>query len=177
MMDNFKEEVIVRKQGRILNTLGYILCWFFIVIFGILGMIGLSGIMALSLQWQNFALLLVGGGVAFLLYRYKDNFRIEYEYTFTNGDLDFAMVLGNARRKQLTSVRMREVEAGGWVDSDAYDKYDQMKEIKHLDYFINSKSRLYFLFFIRDGKKTVLLMEPSQSMVEMMAQYSKEWQK
>lgn len=48
-----------------------------------------------------------------------------------------------------------------------------MKDVKRLDYFLNSKSRLYYLYFVRDGKRTLLLMEPSQEMVNMMAQYSK----
>lgn len=173
MMDNFKEEIVVRKQGRIVNALGYSLCWFFLVLFGLTGMIGLSGIMNLEFSWSNVLTLLLGGGLAFLMWRWKDNFRIEYEYSFTNGELDFAMVLGNTRRKPLTSVRMREVEAGGWVDGPAYEKYAGMKDIKHMDYFINSKQRLYYLYFIRDGRKSLLLMEPSQEMVEMMSKYSK----
>jgi len=52
-----------------------------------------------------------------------------------------------------------------------------MKDVKRLDYFLNGKSRLYYLFFIRDGKKTLLLIEPSQEMVNMMAQYSKVLEK
>ena len=68
---------------------------------------------------------------------------------------------------------MREVEAGGWVDGPTFDRYDAMKDVKHLDYFLNSKQRLYYLFFIRDGKKQLLLMEPSQEMVDMMTKYSK----
>ena len=139
MMDNFKEEIVVRKQGRILNALGYSLSWMFIVLFGLIGMMGLAGIMNLQFNWQNFVTLIVGGGIAFLLWR--------------NGEMDFAMVLGNSRRKQLLSVRMREVEAGGWVDGPTFSRYESMKEVKHLDYFLNSKQRLYYLFFIRDGKK------------------------
>ena len=140
-------------------------------------MIGLSGILSLDFQVANFVSFIVGGGVAFLLYRYKDNFRTEYEYTFTNGEMDVAKVLGNSRRKQLTTVRMREMEAGGWADTDAFDRYLSMKDVKRLDYFLNGKSRLYYLFFIRDGKKTLLLIEPSQEMVNMMAQYSKVLEK
>ena len=79
MMDNFKEEIVVRKQGRILNALGYSLSWMFIVLFGLIGMMGLAGIMNLQFNWQYFVTLIVGGGVAFLLWRYKDNFRVEYE--------------------------------------------------------------------------------------------------
>ena len=100
-MDNFKEEVVTRRQGRTLNALGYTLSWFLLICFGFVGIMGLSGLMALQFSVANVLTLLVGGGVAFLLYRYKDNFRVEYEYSFTNGEMDFAMVLGNARRKQL----------------------------------------------------------------------------
>lgn len=176
-MDNFKEEVVVRKQGRAVSAIGFVMCWILIVAFGLYGMIGLSGILSLDFQVANFVSFIVGGGVAFLLYRYKDNFRTEYEYTFTNGEMDVAKVLGNSRRKQLTTVRMREMEAGGWADTDAFDRYLSMKDVKRLDFFLNGKSRLYYLFFIRDGKKTLLLIEPSQEMVNMMAQYSKVLEK
>ena len=176
-MDNFKEEVVVRKQGRAVSAIGFVMCWILIVAFVLYGMIGLSGILSLDFQVANFVSFIVGGGVAFLLYRYKDNFRTEYEYTFTNGEMDVAKVLGNSRRKQLTTVRMREMEAGGWADTDAFDRFLSMKDVKRLDYFLNGKSRLYYLFFIRDGKKTLLLIEPSQEMVNMMAQYSKVLEK
>ena len=172
-MDNFKEEVVTRRQGRVLNTLGYVMSWFLLVCFGLVGLMGLSNLMALNFNVTNVVALVLGGGVAFLLFRYKDNFRIEYEYSFTNGEMDFAMVLGNARRKQLLSLRIREMEAGGWADGPTFEKYDSMKDVKRLDYFLNSKSRLYYLYFVRDGKRTLLLMEPSQEMVNMMAQYSK----
>lgn len=172
-MDNFKEEVVTRRQGRVLNALGYVMSWFLLVCFGLVGLMGLSGLMALNFNVTNVVALVLGGGVAFLLFRYKDNFRIEFEYSFTNGEMDFAMVLGNARRKQLLSLRIREMEAGGWADGPTFEKYDSMKDVKRLDYFLNSKSRLYYLYFVRDGKRTLLLMEPSQEMVNMMAQYSK----
>ena len=177
MMDNFREEIIVRKQGKVINALGYIVCWFFIILFGLFGMIGLTGIMGMDFTLANFIALLVGGGAAFLLWRFKDNFRIEYEYSFTNGEMDFAMVLGNNRRKNLTSVRMRDVEAGGWVDGPTFARYDEMKDAKHHGFFINSKQRLYYIFFIREGQKHLILMEPSQEMVEMMCKYSKVLEK
>ena len=85
----------------VLNALGYVMSWFLLVCFGLVGLMGLSGLMALNFNVTNVVALVLGGGVAFLLFRYKDNFRIEYEYSFTNGEMDFAMVLGNARRKQL----------------------------------------------------------------------------
>ena len=46
-MDNFKEEVVVRKQGRAVSAIGFVMCWILIVAFGLYGMIGLSGILSL----------------------------------------------------------------------------------------------------------------------------------
>ena len=176
-MDNFREEVVTRKQGKIFNTVGYILCWILMIIFGIAAFLGITELMAMNFQLGNILLTVIGGLLLYAMYRYKDNFRIEYEYTFTNGELDIAMVLGNNRRKALTSVRMREVEAGGWEDGPTFARFDEMKEVKHHNFYINSKSHLYYLFFTRDGKRIMILLEPTETLVDMMTQYSKVMEK
>ena len=101
MLDNFKEEVIV-KRNRGLNSLMYVMCWFFMIVFGLIGLINLSALMGGNFNWQVIVQLVIFGGMAYLIWRYKDNYRTEYEYTFTNGDLDVSKVLGNTRRKYLT---------------------------------------------------------------------------
>ena len=120
MLDNFKEEVIV-KRNRGLNSLMYGISWVFIVIFGLYALLNFSAIMNGSLfteggfNWISLVITVVFGGLAYLLWRYKDNYRTEYEYTFTNGDLDVSKVLGNSRRKYLTSLPMKNVESAGRV--------------------------------------------------------------
>ena len=171
-MDNYKEEIVIKRNRAVNNILHAVLC-VLMVLCGLFALLNISQIGFSENLLMTIASALVYGGAAFLIWWKKDMLRLEYEYTFTNGEMDFAMVLGNSRRKQLLSVRMREVEAGGWVDGPTFSRYESMKEVKHLDYFLNSKQRLYYLFFIRDGKKQLLLMEPSQEMVDMMAKYSK----
>ena len=45
-MDNFREEV-ASKHNKTFNNIAYFMCWVFIVLFGIVGMTGLSSLMAL----------------------------------------------------------------------------------------------------------------------------------
>ena len=51
-------------------------------------------IQMLFMQFSIYGLIeaLVTAGVAVLLFLRRDRLRTEYEYTFTNGDLDFAQV-------------------------------------------------------------------------------------
>ena len=105
-MDHFMEEVVV-KRSRALQELMYYLANVVMVLSAILGF--------MLLQWLfsgfsiplliNFVLLI---GIAVLLFLYKDRLRTEYEYTFTNGELDFAQVFNNKKRKSLGTMRVKE---------------------------------------------------------------------
>ena len=173
MMDHFREEIVTRRQGRLINALGYILSWVFVIVFGIVAIIGLSDIMNMNFALVNWVLFLVGGGLCFLMFRYKDNFRIEYEYAFTNGELEFAMVKSNTRRKELMAIRMREVEAGGYVDSAAYNSAAKNDDYKEYRYYLNGSSKLYFVTLTREGKRIMIIFEPSEEMVALMKEYSR----
>ncbi len=173
MMDHFREEIVTRRQGRAVNAIGYILAWLFVLVFGIIAFIGLVDIMNMNFALVNWIFLVVGGGLCYLMFRYKDNFRIEYEYSFTNGELEFAMVKSNTRRKELLSIRMREVEMGGVVDGNAFRSAAQAGDYKEYRYYLNGKNPLYFLLLTREGKRIMIIFEPSQEMIDMMKEYSK----
>ncbi|MDR3085170.1 MAG: hypothetical protein LBU47_02535 [Christensenellaceae bacterium] len=172
-MDHFREEIVARKSGKGLILLFRIVTWFFIVTFALIAMLYLSQVMAMNFDLSTILPLLVFGGLTWFLYVYKDNLRTEYEYAFTNGEIDFAKVLGNKRRKALLALRLREVEAGGYVDSPNFDKYLQMAGVKRLDFYLNGKERLYYLYFTREGRRQLLVFEPSETLVKMMGEYSK----
>ncbi len=172
-MDNYREEIVVRKKGKLLYAVLYALVWFFIVLFGFMALMYLSALMNLQFDFPIIVSFVIFAGLTCWLYFYKDNLRTEYEYTFTNGEIDFAKVLGNRRRKALGSVRMREVEAGGRVGGTQFDRYASQRDAKKLNYFLNGSDELYFLYYIREGKKQLLIFEPTQTMVDMMRQYSK----
>ncbi len=97
--------------------------------------------------------------------------RTEYEYTFTNGELDFAMVFNNQKRKTLGTMKVQNVEAFGPVTGDAFKRYVSMKDVKTNNWFLNRGAELYFFYFAKDGKKKLIIIEPSQDLVVMIKKY------
>ena len=167
-MDNFKEEIIVRKGGSGFKALMFVLTYLFIVLFGILGFIGLSGVMGMDFTVSNFILLVVGFSIVWFLWRNKDNFNTEYEYTFTSGEMDFAKVMGGRRRRNLLSLRLGDAEVLGMVDSDDYRRYSSMQGIKPIDFTLNKDTKKQFIYFIKEGSKFILILECSDEMWDMM---------
>lgn len=167
-MDNFKEEVVAQKGGKAYRTFLYILTYLFLVVFGVIGFIGLVSLMGMDFSLGPIIQLLLGFGAAYFLWRNKDHFSTEYEYTFTSGEMDFAKVLGGRRRRQLISLSLKDAEAGGSVGSDAYKRYSTMKDIKTIDYTLNEDAAKKFIYFIREGNKHLLIMECSEDMWKMI---------
>lgn len=176
-MDNYREEIVVRKKGAVIYKIAYVLAWIFLVFFAFAAAMNLAALMNASFNGGVLLLFILCGGAALALYFYKDNLLSEYEYTFTNGEIDFDMVLGNRRRKRLLSLRVRQMEAGGRVSGSQFEKYYSMPDVKKINYYLNDSDSLYFLYFIRDGKKCLLVFEPSDQIVDMMMQYSKVLEK
>ena len=110
-------------------------------------------------------------GIAAYLWYVHDRFRAEYEYTFTNGSLDFAMVFNNKKRKSLGSLNVAKVDAFGKVSSGSFRRHTSGNNIKHLRWFLNRDSELYYLAFSKEGQKSVIVFEPSEDMVAYIKHY------
>ncbi len=167
-MDNFREEIIVKKTGKALQTFLYVLCFAAIGVFGLFGLMGLAQLMSFNFSLPAVIYVLVGFGVAFLMWRYKDNLNTEYEYSFTNGELDFAKVMNLRRRKQLFSLRAADLEAIGEVGDDKYKRYSTMTDVKIHDLTLNPKEKQYFLYYIKEGTRRMVILECSEKMWEMI---------
>ncbi len=167
-MDNFREEVVVRRNPG-LYTLAYYLSWVFLVIFGLYAAMSLMSVMGEG-GFNLVALVsaLLAGGLAFLIWRNKDELRTEYEYSFTNGDLDVAKVLNNSRRKYLTSLPMKNVEACGEVKNQSFRRYLSMKDVKKHNWFLNREANLQYFFFTKSGVKHLVVVELSGEMVDLV---------
>lgn len=85
-MDHFMEEVVVKHNRGVENAL-YILSNIVMVLSALWA---LMCIQMLFMQFSIYGLIeaLLTAGVAVLLFLRRDRLRTEYEYTFTNGDLD-----------------------------------------------------------------------------------------
>lgn len=168
-MDSFLEEVVV-KHNRGGQTVAYVVANIMMVLFGLVGLFLLQ---MLFMQFSVFALIetILFVGAAVLLFLYRDRVRTEYEYTFTNGDLDFAMVFNNQKRKSLGTMRVKNVESFGPVDSNAFRKLINMPGLKRRNWFLNRDAKLYYFYYQKESEKNVIVLEPSDEMVEAIRKY------
>lgn len=168
-MDHFMEEVVT-KRNKGLQTLAYFLSNIIMVVSGVLGLLMLQ---LLFMQFDVFALIetVVMLGIAVLLFLRRDRLRTEYEYTFTNGDLDFAQVFNNQKRKTLGTMRVKNVEAFGPVDSNGFRKLINMPGLKRRNWFLNRDAKLYYFYYQKESAKNIIILEPSEELVDMIRKY------
>ncbi len=168
-MDHFKEEIVVKKN-RGLDEVLYFVSAVFMVIMALLAVIQLQ-LLLTSFNLFSVITVLICGGSAVLLFLRRDRLRTEFEYTFTNGEMDFAKVFNNQKRKNLGTMRVKNVEAFGPVSSSTFQRYISMPGIKREHWFLNRGAELYYFYFVKDANKRVIILEPSEEMVEMIKKY------
>ncbi len=168
-MDHFMEEVVVKRRSG-LNRALYYLSWIVIVVGGIAAFMGINMLMR-GLDLFTVIFTLVSGGIAVYTLFFHDRLMTEYEYTFTNGALDFAEVYNNKKRKSLGSLNVRNVETFGKVASDKFQRYLNMPGIKRMNWFLNRDAELYYFYFTKDSDKKMIILEPSEELVDYIKQY------
>ena len=119
----------------------------------------------------NIVLTLLAGGIALLTFLNKDKIKMEYEYTFTNGQMDFAQVYNNKKRKPLGTMNVRNVEACGMVASGSFNRYINMPGIKRTNWFLNRDAELFYFYFQKEQQKRIIIIEPSEEMVGLIKKY------
>ena len=168
-MDHFKEEIVVKHRKGLQNATYY----FATLLMVLLGLFGFSLLPALmsAFSLPTLVMALVPIGIAAALFLYKDKIRTEYEYTFTNGELDFAQVYNNQKRKNLGTMRVKNVEAFGSVNSEGFRKLINMPGLGRKNWFLNREAELFYFYYQKEGQKTMIVLEPSQEMVSMIQKY------
>ena len=173
-MDHFHEEVAV-KRNRTFDEIVYYFSWLVIVLAGVHAIMMFSSITSVLRHQGNWiitvALGAVSAAVAFGVYFYHDRLRMEYEYTFTNGSLDFAQVFNNNKRKTLGSLNVRTVDAFGPVNGEAFRRYISMQDVQQTRWFLNRDGNLHYFYFQKDSKRRVIIFEPSGELVELIRKY------
>lgn len=172
-MDHFLEEVASpRKSG--IQTILTILTWVVIIVCGATALLMFSQVTVMftnGFDLYTVIIFVVSAGCAVLAFLNKDKIKTEYEYTFTNGSLDFAAVYNNVKRKSLGSLNVKTVEAFGAVSGTSFQRYINTPNIKKMNWFVNRDSELYFFYFQKESDKKVIIFEPSEEMVGMIKQY------
>ena len=175
--DVFHEEIVVRKNRTIFNAL-YTFMNISMYIFAIFGIITLQGVLSsfgnpeISLlntiaTFLGFAALAVGS------YFYKDNLKMDYEYSYTNGIFDIAKVKNNKTRKEILSCNtVEERELIAPIMTNGFDRYQSTSDIKKINAWLNRDMQKYFAIIRKDNQKTMLIFEPSEKFIATLRKYN-----
>ena len=169
MMDNFKEDIVSSRSTLLPNIL-YVISWIFVVIFGLYALLMLQ-VLFVAFSASGLIITVLSAAAAVLLFLFKDNLKVEYEYTFTNGSLDFAKVMRGARRKELGSMNVANVSACGHVAHDSFRRFLAQKDVEKKNWFLNRDGNLFYFYYVKENKKHMIIIEPSEEMVEMIRNY------
>lgn len=169
-MDHFMEEVVVKKN-KVFSEILYVLANIMMVLFALLGVMMLNALFMGGFSVVALIETLVMVGLAVLLFLRRDRLRTEFEYTFTNGDLDFAQVYNNQKRKTLGTMRVKNVEAFGPVDSEHFRKLINMQGLTRRNWFLNREAKLYYFYYQKENAKNIIVFEPSDELVDMVRKY------
>ena len=168
-MDHFLEEVVVKRRNA-MNKILYYLSWVIMVFSAFIASMTLSSL-STNFSWFSVIIIVISAGIAVYTWFFHDKLLTEYEYTFTNGALDFAEVYNNKKRKSLGSLNVRNVEAFGKVASPSFQRYLNMPGIKRMNWFLNREAELYYFYFTKDTDRKMIILEPSEEMVGYIRQY------
>jgi hypothetical protein len=170
-LDNFREES-VSKINSGMNTLIYVLAYAGMIFFGFFALMNLMSILNGNFDIYVIAGTLITGGLTYGCFVVRNNQRIEYDYTFTNGILDIAKIINNSKRKRLLSTDIREFEVIAPTSDEGFQRILQHGNIeKKYNFFLNRGGGLYYGVFIHEGKKSLLVFEPSETLVNMFKIY------
>ena len=158
-MNSVFKEQIVKRQNTMTHTLmrigmilaAVILCFLVMVIAG--GFFGPLLVMAVVFgTWL---------GLSFL--------RVEYEYAFTDGELDIDVIYNRSRRKRVFNARVNDFEIMAHVEDNAHAHSFSNAQVTH-NYSSGVVTENTYAFILNHkGKRTKVIIEPNAVMLKAMA--------
>ncbi|WP_110461514.1 DUF6106 family protein [Ruminiclostridium sufflavum] len=160
-MDIFLEKIVKKKKTIADYT----------IIAGVILLAVLLMLIILSFRFlSSFAPLFVVG-IGYIAYMLIRNRNIEYEYIVTNGDLDIDIIIAQRKRKRIFSGSCKDFEMIAKLTSGKYDYNNQNTKDRVVAVSSMDSSDVYFISFIKDGKKSLVFFEPHAKMVESFKKY------
>ncbi|MGI6726218.1 MAG: hypothetical protein ACOX62_08530 [Christensenellales bacterium] len=65
-------------------------------------------------------------------------------------------------------MNIRNVEACGMVSSGSFNRYLNTPGVVRLNWFLNRDADLFYFYFVKDSKKSLLIIEPSEEMLSLI---------
>lgn len=151
-MDVFFEQIVKMKMTA-KELLLYVAVW------------GIAGIVVFfALAFLGQFSFIVAIGLIYAAWKISSRFFVEYEYIFTNGDLDFDKIIAKSARKRVASINCSRVEK--------YGKYNWAAKpsasVKKVYTFCNQKdpNALYMIAPNKNEGTVLIIFAPEQRIKE-----------
>lgn len=109
-------------------------------------------------------------GLAYLAYKLVTSFNVEYEYALVNDEMDIDKIVDRKRRKRLTTVNIRGIDAFGQCKSsgllDGYMKNSNIKKI-----FACSEKNddgVYYALYSEKEQRMLILFNPNNEIIDII---------
>ncbi|MDP4144439.1 MAG: DUF6106 family protein [Bacillota bacterium] len=105
--------------------------------------------------------------LAVLLFILKKRLYIEYEYEFTNGEIDIDRILDKKKRTRAFSFNIRDVQLMGPLDSDEIKNYKE-EIVKELDLYPSGTDKKVYTAMLTNGAVKVRVnFVPDEEFVDL----------
>ena len=164
-MDNFSEQLVTRKEtksdkvsriGTLITGSLFTLC------------LVLLGLLQLSQPVITLMFLFLAAAGGYMTYLLVQGRYVEYEYTFTNGELDIDKIIAQKKRKELLTVEVRNFSDFGKY-SDDMEETEDMTVVYATDNIISNE--YYADFEHKEYGRTRRIFVPDERMLENIKKF------
>ncbi len=157
MSDIFKEQIIKKKKNSIELAM-----FFFIPLMSL-------GLAFVSLFFFNFFGAFIAAAILYGAYFLMGRFNIEYEYAYTNGELDIDVIYAKNIRKRKLTTDLKDVSVVCYAD-DNENKHYFNNCVKTYKFTSNSKEGYRNIHFVANvnGEQVEIVIEPNTKMLDAM---------
>lgn len=113
----------------------------------------------------SLTLLLMVGAFAGAIYLIKISSK-EYEYIYTDGEIDIDMISGRTRRKRMVTIKPENMQKLEKYTPDSYKRLKTPDVIKNLDFSTGNPHDTYIILTNLNSTKTLILFSPSQRLLD-----------
>ena len=161
-MDNFAEQLVKKQMNgsartkKFLTLFGGMMLTFFLAAFSFL-------LLSMGTGLFPFVGLILAAGAGYGTFYLVQRMYVEYEYTFTNGELDIDKIIAKKKRKPLLSVSVGKFTAFGKYEEEPEETDDMTvvfatSNISSEEYYADFKHEQY--------GSTRLVFCPNEKMLE-----------
>lgn len=164
MGDTFLECMVRRKTPKKVLIMQAVLILLIVAVFA-----------AALFIFRSKIFFIAGVVVSFVCYKLSDEKELEFEYVFTNGELDFACIKNQSKRKELVSISMSDVEVMAPKGSDKVLRLVSNPKIRYekKDFssgYTKNQNKVYEMV-VKKGKDAYhILFEPDEKLLTAMKQ-------